>query len=75
MKTTKQKGPGIRYLKPCVRGYIFPSVMTPVLIVFEVALEVFIPLLMAAIVDGGLYRKADYQLKDLLSALLVSLGS
>ena len=69
MKTTKQKGPGIRYLKPCVRGYIFPSVMTPVLIVFEVALEVFIPLLMAAIVDGGLYRKADYQLKDLLSAL------
>ncbi|MBQ1820023.1 MAG: ABC transporter ATP-binding protein [Clostridia bacterium] len=69
MKKTKQKGPGIRHLKPCVKGYVLPSVMTPVLIIFEVALEVVIPLLMAALVDGGLYRRENYQLKGLISRL------
>lgn len=69
MKKTKQKGPGIRHLKPCVKGYVLHSVMTPVLIIFEVALEVVIPLLMAALVDGGLYRRENYQLKGLISRL------
>ena len=69
MKQTKQKGPGVKHLKPCVKGYVLPSIMTPVLIVFEVALEVVIPLLMAALVDGGLYRKETYQLKELISKL------
>ncbi|MBQ6236421.1 MAG: hypothetical protein IJK54_10935, partial [Clostridia bacterium] len=69
MENKKKKGPGVRYLKPCVKGYVLPSVMTPVLIVFEVALEVLIPLLMAALVDGGLYHRDQYQLKALISRL------
>ena len=69
MKQKKQKGPGIRYLKPCVKGYVLPSVMTPVLIIFEVALEVVIPLLMAALVDGGLYHKETYQLQEFIEKL------
>ncbi|MBR0508149.1 MAG: ABC transporter ATP-binding protein [Clostridia bacterium] len=69
MNITKKKGPGLRYLKPCVKGYVAPSVLTPVLMVFEVALETVIPLLMAALVDGGLYHKEEYQLQGLLSRL------
>ncbi len=69
MEKTKKKGPGVKYLKPCIKGYVLPSVMTPVLIIFEVALEVIIPLLMAALVDGGLYREETYQLKGILSRL------
>lgn len=69
MEKTKKKGPGIRYLKPCVKGYVTPSVMTPVLIVFEVALEILIPLLMAALVDGGLYRVEEFQLQGVISRL------
>jgi len=65
----KKKGPGIKHLKPCVKGYVAPSVMTPVLIVFEVALEILIPLLMAALVDGGLYRVEQYQLQGVISRL------
>ncbi len=66
MEKTKKKGPGIKYLKPCVKGYVTPSVMTPVLIVFEVALEILIPLLMAALVDGGLYREEQFQLQSVI---------
>ena len=69
MKKTKEKGPGIRHLKSCVKGYVLPSVMTPVLIVFEVALEVIIPLLMAALVDGGLYHAETYQLQEYIERL------
>lgn len=65
----KKKGPGVKYLKPCVKGYVLPSVMTPLLIVFEVALEILIPLLMAALVDGGLYRVEQYQLQGVISRL------
>ena len=69
MEKTKKKGPGIKYLKPCVKGYVTPSVMTPVLIVFEVALEILIPLLMAALVDGGLYREEQFQLQSVIAHL------
>ena len=69
MKDKKKKGPGIRYLKPCVKGYVAPSVMTPVLMVFEVALEILIPLLMAALVDGGLYREEQFQLQSVIAHL------
>ena len=69
MEKEKKKGPGIKHLKPCVKGFVTPSVMTPVLIVFEVALEILIPLLMAALVDGGLYRKEAFQLQGVISHL------
>ena len=66
------KGRGFRAILPCAKGYILPTVLTPLLMIFEVALEVFIPLLMAAIVDGGLYRKADFQLRALFSPELIA---
>ena len=69
MENKKKKGPGVKYLKPCVKGYVLPSAMTPVLMVFEVALETVIPLLMAALVDSGLYHKNEFQLKGALSRL------
>ena len=69
MENTKKKGPGLRHLKPCIRGYVTPSVMTPVLIIFEVALEILIPLLMVALVDGGLYRVEQFQLQGVISRL------
>ena len=67
MEKIKKKGPGIKYLKPCIKGYVLPSALTPVLMVFEVALETLIPLRMAALVDGGLYHKDEYQLQSFLS--------
>lgn len=60
---------GVRHLVPCLKGYVLPSVLTPILIIGEVALEVVIPLLMAAIVDGGLYHRSDYQLQGIISKL------
>ena len=66
------KNTTFKNLAPCVKGYIMPSVLTPILIIFEVLLEVFIPLLMAAIVDGGLYGEEDFMLKQFFSAELIA---
>lgn len=63
---------GVRHLVPCLKGYVLPSVLTPILIIGEVALEVVIPLLMAAIVDGGLYHRSDYQLQGIISKLPIT---
>ena len=63
---------GFRTILPCAKGYILPTLLTPLLMICEVAMEVFIPLLMAAIVDGGLYRKPDFQLRALFSAELIA---
>lgn len=68
----KTKQSPLKNLKSCIRGYALPSVLTPILIVFEVLLEVFIPLLMATIVDGGLYREEDFLLRPLFSDALVA---
>ena len=68
MKTKKTsteksaKNSGFRSLLPCAKGYRLPSFLTPIFIVLEVTMEVFIPLLMAAIVDGGLYGSPDFTL-------------
>jgi len=62
---------GIRHLIPCLRGFERPTVLTPVFLIFEVLLEVLIPMLMAAIVDGGLYQKEDFMLRELLPQALV----
>ena len=67
----KKKGSGIKHLKPCIKGYTLTTILTPIFIVFEVALEVFIPLLMAAIVDGGLQRKPDFVLKEFFPQSLI----
>ena len=78
MKTKKTsteksaKNSGFRSLLPCAKGYRLPSFLTPIFIVLEVTLEVFIPLLMAAIVDGGLYGSPDFTLRKYFSAELIA---
>ena len=71
-KQKNRKYRGIRGLIPCTAGYRIPAVITPLLMIGEVALEVMIPLLMAALVDGGLYRKDTYQLQSFLERLPIS---
>ena len=78
MKTKKTsteksaKNSGFRSLLPCAKGYRLPSFLTPIFIVLEVTMEVFIPLLMAAIVDGGLYGSPDFPLRKYFSAELIA---
>lgn len=78
MKTKKTsteksaKNSGFRSLLPCANGYRLPSFLTPIFIVLEVTMEVFIPLLMAAIVDGGLYGSPDFTLRKYFSAELIA---
>ncbi len=62
----------IKNILPCVRGNVLPTLLTPVFIIFEVLLEVFIPLLMASIVDGGLYGEDNFPLKPLFSDTLIA---
>ncbi len=66
-----EKGSGISRLIPCLKGFVHPTVLTPVFLICEVLLEVLIPMLMAAIVDGGLYREEDFMLKELLPQALI----
>ncbi|MBO4562323.1 MAG: ABC transporter ATP-binding protein [Clostridia bacterium] len=61
---------GIKRYAAFVRGYWLPTVLTPFFMIFEVALEVLIPLLMAAIVDGGLYGRDDFLLRSVIPASL-----
>ena len=78
MKTKKTsteksaKNSGFRSLLPCAKGYRLPSFLTPIFIVLEVTMEVFIPLLMAAIVDGGLYGSPDFTPRKYFSAELIA---
>lgn len=61
---------GVKRYASFVKGYGVPTLLTPVLMVFEVALEVLIPLLMAAIVDGGLYGREEFLLRSVIPASL-----
>ena len=64
----KRKGV-MKELWPCTKGYRTPAAVTPLMMIGEVVLEVMIPLLMAALVDGGLYHKETYQLQSFLGRL------
>ncbi len=66
---TKKARLGLKELWPCTKGYRLVAAVTPLMMIGEVALEVMIPLLMAALVDGGLYHTETYQLQDFLSRL------
>ena len=66
---TKKVRLGLKELWPCTKGYRLVAAVTPLMMIGEVALEVMIPLLMAALVDGGLYHTETYQLQDFLSRL------
>ncbi|MBQ7061377.1 MAG: ABC transporter ATP-binding protein [Clostridia bacterium] len=61
---------GLRRYAQFAKGYWLPTLLTPFFMIFEVALEVLIPLLMAAIVDGGLYARDDFLLRSIIPAEL-----
>lgn len=63
---------GIKRYLPYVRGYGVATILSPVFIILEVAMEVLIPMLMAAIVDGGLYARDDFFLRQYLPASLAT---
>lgn len=68
----KKKPGALRRLVPCIKGYEAPTLLTPLFMILEVVMEVLIPLLMAAIVDGGLYREEDFLLKEFFSPALIA---
>lgn len=46
----------IKKLAACVRQYKLPAVLTPIFVIIETVLEVLIPLVMAELIDNGIYR-------------------
>ena len=69
----RPKKPGLmRHVGPNLKGYGGWTVASVVFISLEVLLEVLIPLLMAVIVDGGLYRKEDFALRSFFPDSLVA---
>ena len=46
----------IKILAKSIREYKFPSILSPIAVLFETILEVIIPLLMAKLIDDGIYR-------------------
>ena len=47
----------IKTLFPCVKGYGVPAILSGITIMLEVVLEIFIPFLMARIIDVGIPNK------------------
>ena len=61
-----------RHLKRCLGSYKKWTIAAAVFGWTEVILEILIPMLMAAIVDGGLYREEAFQLRFLFSDSLIA---
>ncbi len=72
MKKKTDGDTGFKNILPCAKGYLIPTILTPLFIIFEVLLEVFIPMLMAALVDGGLYRVDNFLLAQYFSPELIA---
>ena len=70
IKTQKPKT--LRHLGKCLTGYRGWTAAAALFGGLEVVLEVFIPLLMSVIVDGGLYREEDFMLRGLFPDALVA---
>ena len=68
----KTKKPILRNMGGCLKGCLPASILSPISISLEALMEVFIPLLMATIVDGGLYRAQEFKLKPFFSAALIA---
>lgn len=68
----KEAKPILRNMRGMLKGYKAAAILSPVTISLEVLLEVFIPILMATIVDGGLYQVDDFKLKPLFSPELIA---
>ena len=67
-----KKKPILRNMGGCLKGCVPSTILSPVTISLEALMEVFIPLLMATIVDGGLYRAEEFKLKPFFSAALIA---
>ena len=59
-------------MQSCLRGYRGWMAAAAIFGGLEVVLEVFIPMLMSVIMDGGLYREADFMLRGLFPDALVA---
>lgn len=62
----------LRNMRGCLKGCGLATVLSPITIMGEALMEVLIPILMATIVDGGLYRSSEFKLKPLFSAALIA---
>ena len=62
----------LRHLGKCLNGYRGWTTAAAIFGGLEVVLEVFIPMLMSVIVDGGLYREEDFMLRGLFPDALVA---
>ena len=61
-----------KMIRKCLNGYRGHLTAAAVFGGLEVVLEVFIPMLMSVIVDGGLYREEDFMLRGLFPDALVA---
>ncbi len=72
-RTKTEKKPRLfRYLGKCLGRYRGWTIAAMTFGCLEVILEIFIPILMSVIVDGGLYREEDFMLKSLFPAELIA---
>lgn len=74
-KTNTQKQPGaLKNLAGCIGEYKKASVLTSVFVVFEVVMEVFIPIIMSQIIDVGLNQaEGPFTLMPRLGATYIEL--
>lgn len=68
----KKKPRLFRYLGSCLGTYRRWTIAAVFFGCAEVMLEIFIPILMSVIVDGGLYREEDFMLRSLFPESLVA---
>ncbi len=69
---TQKKTKLFRHLGKCLNHYKAWTILAAFFGWTEVVLEVFIPMLMAVIVDGGLYREEDFILRRFFPAELIA---
>jgi ATP-binding cassette, subfamily B, multidrug efflux pump len=64
----------IKKLLPCLGEYKRPAIITPILVICEVILEIFIPLIMAKIIDVGI-KNNDIAYVIKLGIMMIIMGS
>ncbi len=64
----------LKKLLPYAKKYKLPAIMSPLCIVFEVLIEVTIPLLMSVIVDCGISGQSLSEKESFVADILISLG-
>ena len=68
----------IKKLKPYIKGYWLPTILTPFMMMGEVAMEIYIPFLMSKMIDVGIANSdMDYVVKTglwMVACSFISLG-